>query len=156
MINDDVFSSEAKLNSLIAKILVISIQNSLDEIKTKLEPTHKVSKCSPSGEPTCREVLISYLVENKGDFHSSFEADDSELKEVFQHSSEPMLSIETTRRLGRPQRDSKRPRPLLVHFTSEWDARRSLSKAYKLKSHHVPLYFSKSLNKEDKATLRKL
>ena len=67
-----------------------------------------------------------------------------------------MLSIETTRRLGRPQRDSKRPRPLLVRFTSERDARKSLSKAYKLKSYPVQLYFSKSLNKEDQATRRKL
>ena len=158
--NDDVFTSEAKLNSLIAKkefkISVKSIQNSLDEIKTKLEPTHKVPKAPPSGETTCREILISGLVEDKGDFHSSFEADDFKLKEVFQHIGEPMLSIETTRRLGRPQRDSKRPRPLLVRFTSEWDARKSLSKAYKLKSYPVQLYFSKSLNKEDQATRRKL
>ena len=78
--NDDVFTSEAKLNSLIAKkefkISVKSIQNSLDEIKTKLEPTHKVPKTPPSGETTCREILISGLVEDKSDFHSSFEADD--------------------------------------------------------------------------------
>ena len=42
--NDDVFTSEAKLNSLIAKkefkISGKSIQNSLDEIKTKLEPVN--------------------------------------------------------------------------------------------------------------------
>ena len=67
-----------------------------------------------------------------------------------------MFSIETTRRLGRPQRDSERPRPLFVRFTSEWDARKSLSKAYKLKSYPVPLYISKSLKKEDQATRRKL
>ena len=70
--NDGVFTSEAKLNSLIAKkdfkILVKSIQNSLDEIKTKLEPTHKVPKAPPSEEPTCREILISGLVEDKVTF----------------------------------------------------------------------------------------
>ena len=55
---------------------------------------------------------------------------------------ETCFYIETTRRLGRPQRDSKRPRPLLVRFTSELDARKSLSKAYKLKSYPVQLYFS--------------
>ena len=113
-------------------------------------------KAPSSGEPTCREILISGLVEDKGDFHSSFEAADFKLKEVFQHIGKPMLSIETTRRLGRPRRDSKRPRPLLVSLTSEWDARKSLLRTYKLKSYPVPLYFSKSLNKEDKATRRRL
>ena len=73
-------------------------------------------KTPPSGEPSCREVLIRGLVEDKGDFHSSFEADDCKLKDVFQHIGEPMLSIETTRQLGHPQRDSKRPRPLLVRL----------------------------------------
>ena len=121
-LNDDVFTSEAKLNSLIVKkefkILVKSIQNSLDEIETKLEPAHKVPKAPPSGEPTCREILISGLVENKGNFHSTFEADDFKMKEIFQHIGEPMLSIETTRRLGRPQRDSKSTRPLNDYSTA--------------------------------------
>ena len=66
-------------------------------------------KTPPSGEPTCREILIGGLVEDKGDFRSSFEADDFGLKEVLQHIGEPKLSIETTHRLGRPQRDSKDP-----------------------------------------------
>ena len=158
--NDDFFTSKTKLKSLIAmkefKISGISIQNSLDEIKTKLEPTHKTPNAPPSGEPTCREILLSCLVEDKGAFHSSFEADDFKLKEVFQRIGEPMLSIETTRQLGRPQRDLKRPRPLLVCFTSESDPGKSLSRAYKLKSYPVPLFFSKSLNKEDQATRRKL
>ena len=46
--NDDVFISEAKLNSQIVtkeiKTSVKSIQNSLDEIKTNLEPIKKVRK----------------------------------------------------------------------------------------------------------------
>ena len=113
-------------------------------------------KVPPSGEPTFREILISGLVEDKGDFHSSLEASDFKLKEVFQYIGEPMLSIEATRRLGQPQRDSKRPVPLLVRFTSEWDARKSLSKAYKLEPYPVPLHFSKSPNKEVQATRHEL
>ena len=138
--NDDVFQSEAKLTSLSAtkeiKISVNSIQNSLIEIKKSvLEPLKVATKAPPSGDSTTfREILISRLVEQKGDFHSSFEADDSKLQEVFQHIGEPTLSIEATRRLGRPQRDSNRPRPLLIRFTSEWDARKCLSKGYKLKN----------------------
>ena len=85
--NDDVFLSEAKLNSLIAKKEFKnsgkSLQNFLDEIKTKLEPTHKMPKTPPSGEPTFREILISGLVEDKGEIHFSFEADDNKMKEVF-------------------------------------------------------------------------
>ena len=107
-------------------------------------------KVPPSGEPTFREILISGLVEDKGDFHSSLEASDFKLKEVFQYICEPMLSIKATRRLGRPQRDSKRPMPLLVRFTSEWDARKSFMKAYKLKPYPVPLQFSKSLHRKSK------
>ena len=82
-------------------------------------------KALTNGEPTCREILISGLVDDKGDFHSSFEADDFKLKEVFERIGEAVLSIETTRRLGLPQRDSKRPRSLLVRFISEWNARKS-------------------------------
>ena len=160
--NDDVFQSEAKLTSLSAtkeiKISVNSIQNSLIEIKKSvLEPLKVATKAHPSGDSTTsREILISGLVEQKGDFHSSFEADDSKLQEVFQHIGEPTLSIEATRRLGRPQRDSNRPRPLLIRFTSEWDARKCLSKGYKLKTYNAPVYISKSLNKEEQATRRKL
>ena len=47
-------------------------------------------KAPPSGEPTCREILKIGLVEDKGAFHSSFEADDFKLNEVFQHYGEPM------------------------------------------------------------------
>ena len=62
------------------KVSVKSIQNSFDENKTKLEPTHKGPNAPHSGEPTCREILISGLVEDKGDFHPSFEADDFKLE----------------------------------------------------------------------------
>ena len=75
-----------------------SIRHSLDESPTKLEPTHKEPKAPPSGEPTSCEIQISALVDDKADFHSSFEADDYKLKEVFQYIGQPMLSIETTHR----------------------------------------------------------
>ena len=107
------------------KISGISIQNCFDEIKTKFEPTHKVPKTRPSGEPTCREILISGLVEDKGDFHSSFQADDFQSKEVFQHNGEPILSLETTRQLGHPQRDSKREMVLML--TCKFDCKSNIA-----------------------------
>ena len=123
------------------KTSVKSIQHSLDESTTNIEPTDKEPKAPPSGEPTSRGIQIGALVDDKADFQSSFEADDFKLKEVFQHIGQPMLSFETTRRHGRLQRDSGKRRPLLVRFTSEWVALKILSKAHKLKSYPVPLFF---------------
>ena len=69
---------------------------------------------------------------------------------------EKTLKIESTRRLGQPKADMSRPRPLLIRFATEWDARKCLSKSYRLKNYHERIFISQSLNKEDQATKRKL
>ena len=68
---------------------------------------------------------------------------------------EKTLKIESTRRLGQPKADMSRPRPLLIRFATEWDARKCLSKSYRLKNYER-IFISQSLKKEDQATKRKL
>ena len=152
-LNDDAFNSEAKYNPIIdAKIMksgMKQIQNSLTEIKSALRPSPEPVKIIDHDYSLSREVIINGLVEEKGDFNSTFEADNSKLQSVFNHMEEASLNIDSTRRLGKPKGDTSRPRPLLVRFTSEWDARKCLYKSYKLQSFHERVFLSQRLNNED-------
>ena len=103
-----------------------------------------------------REVIIKGVVEEQGIFHSSFEADNSKLHIVFNHRDGTTLKIDSDRTLGKSKDDMSRTRLLFVLFTSEWDARKCLSKSYKVKNYHERVFISKSLNKDDQAAKRKL
>ena len=159
-LNDDVFNSEAKYNPIVdAKIMkngMKTIQNSLTEIKSALRPSPEPVKIKDNENTLSREVIINGIVEEKGTFNSTFEADNCKLQNVFDHMEETSLKIDSTRRLGKPKGDMSRPRPLLVRFASEWDARKCLSKSYKLKNYHERVFISQSLSKDDQATKQKL
>ena len=99
-----------------------------------------------------REVIINGVVEEQGIFYSSFEADNSKLHNLFNHMDETTLKIYSNRTLGKPKGDMSRTRPLFVRFTSEWDARKCLSKSYKVKNYQERVFISKSLKKDDQAT----
>ena len=50
----------------------------------------------------------------------------------------------------------RRPRPLLVRLSSEWNARKCLAKSYKLKNFKEKIFISKSLNQEEQILKRKI
>ena len=86
-LNDSIFSPEAKYNHIIdakkMKSSMKSIQNS--EIQSALRPTPEPVKKHVYEKSLSREIIINGLVEDKGTFKSSFEADNSKLQEVFNH-----------------------------------------------------------------------
>ena len=104
---DDIFSPEAKYNHTIdarnMKSSMKSIQNSLTEIQSALRRIPEPVKKHVNEDSLSREIIINGLVENKGTFKSSFEADNSKLQEVFNHMDEKTLKIESTRRIRSTQ-----------------------------------------------------
>ena len=106
----------------------------MTEIKFALKPTPEPFKIHHNENSLSHQVIINGLVKKKGTFSSSFGADNSKLQNVFYHMDETTLKIDSTCKLGQPKGDKSKPRPLLVRFTSERDARKCLSKSYQLKT----------------------
>ena len=139
---NDVFSSEAKYNPII-KIKISEcgmefIHKSLIEIKSALGPPPEPVKKHDNENSLSPEAIKNALVAKKGTFNSSFEADNSKLQNVVEHRDESTLKVEFTRRLGKPKGETSKTWSLTVHSTSEWDARKHLSKSYKFHNYLLP------------------
>ena len=78
------------------------------------------------------------------------------MAEIFDHIGEENLSICQMYRLGKANPQQRRPRPLLVRLSSEWNARKCLAKSYKLKNFKEKIFISKSLNQEEQILKRKI
>ena len=132
-LNDDVFNSEPKYKPIVdikfGENYMNPIQNSFAENKSALKPTPEPVKIHDNENNISREVIINALVEEKGTFISSFEADNYKIQNGFNDMDETTLKIDFIRRLGKNKGDMSRLRALLVRFTSEWDARKCLSES---------------------------
>ena len=159
-LDDNVFNSEAKYTSVITnqtvKNTMKNIQNTLDEMKATLKTPLEPGKSHETQSAISREIVITGLMEEKGDAHSLIEADNNKLQDVLKYLDNSNFNIENTRRLGQYKKESTGPRPLLVRFSSEWNVRKCLSRAYKLKNFPSKIFISNSLSKDDQATKRKL
>ena len=149
-LDDNVFNSEAKYTSVITnqtvKNTMKNIQNTLDEMKATLKTPLEPGKSHETQSAISREIVITGLMKEKGVAHSLIEADKNKLQDVLKYLDNSNFNIE----------NSTRPRLLLVRFSSEWDVRKCLSRAYKLKNYPSKIFISKSLSKDDQATKRKL
>ena len=168
--DNDAFKSEAKSNSLLAikelKISVNSVQNSLTEIKTKLEPAREINKPKdietdlvkdnklPPNAPF--QLKIDNLAEanveqvspeNRASAILNHEMD--AVNEVLTHLEES-LQIMDIKRLGKFVRNKERPRAVILTLSSAWDVRKILSKAPKMKNFHKPIFINRMLSPEEK------
>ena len=80
-----------------------SIQNSLTETNSAFRPTRESMKIHDNENKISCEVVIIGLIEEKGTFHFSFEADSSKLQNVCNHMDETTFKIDSTRRIGQPK-----------------------------------------------------
>ena len=168
--DNDAFKSEVKSNSLLAikelKISVNSVQNSLTEIKTKLEPAREINKPKdietdlvkdnklPPNAPF--QLKIDNLAEanveqvspgNRASAILNHEMD--AVNEVLTHLEESP-QIMDIKRLGKFVRNKERPRAVILTLSSAWDVRKILSKAPKMKNFHKPIFINRMLSPEEK------
>ena len=167
--DNDAFKSEAKSNSLLAikelKISVTSVQNSLTEIKTKLEPARVINKPKdfetdlvkdkklPPNAPFQLKIdnLAEANVEQVSPENRSYAILNHEMdavNEVLTHLEESP-QIKDIKRLGKFVRNKERPRAVILTLSSAWDVRKILSKAPKMKNFHKPIFIKRMLSPEE-------
>ena len=85
------------------------------------------------------------------------EHDDEHLKNILETLGEwDKNNINLVKRLGPFNEQSDRPRSLIVKFSNEWNARKCLTKGYKLRNYDNPVYISKSLSKEEVILIKRV
>ena len=126
-LDDNVFNSEAKYTSVITNQTVKNHEKHSKHPwwnESHSKNPFRTRKKSKTHSAISREIVITGLMEEKGDEHSLIEADNNKLQDVLKYLDNSNFNIENTRRLGQYKKESTRPRPLLVRFSSEWDVRK--------------------------------
>ena len=84
--------------------------------------------------------------------------DSYEIEKVLNHLGEETNCIADLKRLGKFDKDKKRPRTILLRLNNTWTARKLLAKAKQLKNFEgaTKVFISKSLNKEEQKIENKL
>ena len=168
--DDDAFKSEAKSNSLFAikelKISVNSVQNSLTEIKSKLEPAREINKAKDIETDFVKDnklpsnVPFQLKIDNLAEANVEQVSPENRASAILNHEmdavSEVLTHLEESpqimdiKRLGKFERNKQRPRAVILTLSSAWDVRKILSKAPKLKNFHKPIFINRMLSPEEK------
>lgn len=173
---DELFSesSDSQTGKAVLESKIVSIAQDLSSLKEKTSmlsdsmlnlnsligqkpappsgPTNDQSSGS-SGSSTSRrfEIRIQGVPEcNENSFAKRTEHDESEMSRILHTLGESSSNqVASLFRLGKFVKDARRPRSILVKFTSEWAARKCLAKSHLLKNFEYPIFVSKSLSKEE-------
>ena len=133
----DVFKSEAKFELVIKKYEVL--HDVLNDIKNLFKATgsttsNNIPNFNFHSNSSNNGILNDGISEDKGDFTSNVEAEEASVSEILEYIGESNINISQMYSFVKSKSSERRPRPILLRLSSDWDARKCLAKAYKLKN----------------------
>ena len=128
----DVFKSEAKFELVIKKHEVL--HDVMNDIKNLIQTTgsttsNNIPNNNTQSNSSCNEIIIDGICEDRGDFTSNVEAEEAKVSEILEYIGESNINISQMHRLGKSKSSERRPRPILLRLSSDWDVRKCLAKA---------------------------
>ena len=143
-----------------------SVQNSLTEIKTKLEPVREKNKPKDIETDLVKDNKLppnapfQLKIDNLAEANVEQVSPENQASAILNHEMDAVNEVLThleespqimdIKRLGTFVRNKERPRAVILTLPSAWDVRKILSKAPKMKNFHKPIFINRMLSPEEK------